>query len=167
LRLNRAGELFPQLRQILVYPGGFVVDRVQAEPGGVLREERRALAGESWSRGQVILSWQDVLEGARSAEDGHNVVLHEFAHQLDQEAGTANGAPRLASGAQQARWAAVMNVEFDALHARLQARAAERERAQAWPSWYAPEGTGPAAVEEAPELIARTARRIPPSSSRS
>ena len=128
LRLNRDGPLFPDLREILVYPGAFVVDRVHAEPGGVLREERRALAGESWSRGQVILSWEDVLEGARIVDDGHNVVLHEFAHQLDQESGAANGAPRQAS-AQLARWAEVMNTEFEALHQRLRQRAAGRPEA--------------------------------------
>jgi Mlc titration factor MtfA (ptsG expression regulator) len=141
LRLNRGGPLFPELRQILVYPGAFLVDRVQAAPGGVLREERRALAGESWSRGQVILSWQDVVDGARIADDGHNVVLHEFAHQLDQEAGAANGAPRQA-GPELARWAAVMNAEYDALQARLHARAST-----------APYAAGSAFDEPPPELI--------------
>jgi Mlc titration factor MtfA (ptsG expression regulator) len=137
LRLNREGPLFPELRQILLYPGAFLVDRVHAAPGGVLREERRALAGESWQQGQVILSWQDVLDGARVPDDGHNVVLHEFAHQLDQESGAANGAPRLGSRAAHARWAEVMRREFDALQARI------RQRAQgewAWPSEPAPAG---------------------------
>ncbi len=124
LRLNRGGALFPELKRILVYPGAFLVDRVQASPGGVLREERRALAGESWSQGQVILSWQDVVEGARVVDDGHNVVLHEFAHQLDQESGAANGAPRLASAAAQVRWARVMGAEFAALQARIGLREA-------------------------------------------
>jgi Mlc titration factor MtfA (ptsG expression regulator) len=122
LRLNRAGALFPELRRVLVYPGAFLVDRVRTEPGGVLRDERRALSGESWSQGQVILSWQDVVHGARVVDDGHNVVLHEFAHQLDQESGNANGAPRLGSRAAQARWARVMGAEFAALQARIQAR---------------------------------------------
>jgi len=129
LRLNHAGPLFPELRQILVYPGAFLVDRVQAAPGGVLRDERRVLAGESWSQGQVILSWQDVVDGARVVDDGHNVVLHEFAHQLDQETGSANGAPRLGSRAAHARWAQVMAAEFAGLQARIRAR----EAAQA--SW--------------------------------
>ena len=141
LRLNRGGALFPELRQILVYPGAFAVDRVQAAPGGVLREERRALAGESWQQGQVILSWQDVLDGARVVDDGHNVVLHEFAHQLDQESGSANGAPRLGSRAAHARWAEVMGREFDALHARIRAREAARARAQAEWSWFGSSGT--------------------------
>ena len=138
LRLNRGGALFPELKQILVYPGAFVVDRVHAAPGGVLREQRRALAGESWSQGQVILSWQDVVDGARVIDDGHNVVLHEFAHQLDQESGSANGAPRLGSRAAHARWAHVMSVEFAALQARIRAREAARARAQAEWSWHGP-----------------------------
>ena len=139
-------------KQILVYPGAFLVDRVHASPGGVLREERRALAGESWSQGQVILSWQDVLDGARVVDDGHNVVLHEFAHQLDQEIGRANGAPRLGSRAAHARWAEVMSREFAALQARIRAREAARARAQAEWSWF---GARPSAAPaaEPPDLI--------------
>jgi hypothetical protein len=144
LRLNRGGALFPELKQILVYPGAFLVDRVHAAPGGVLREQRRALAGESWSQGQVILSWQDVLDGAGVPDDGHNVVLHEFAHQLDQETGSANGAPRLRSRAAHARWADVMSREFAALQARLRARDAARARTQAEWSWFGPQEAAPA-----------------------
>jgi len=147
LRLNGGGSMFPELAQILVYPGAFVVDRVHAAPGGVLREQRRALSGESWSQGQVILSWQDVLEGARVADDGHNVVLHEFAHQLDQESGSANGAPRLGSRAAHARWADVMTREFSALQSRIRARDAARARAQAEWSWF---GSSP---EPAPDPV--------------
>jgi len=147
LRLNRPGPLFPELRQILVYPGAFLVDRVHAAPGGVLREERRALAGESWQQGQVILSWQDVLDGARVPDDGHNVVLHEFAHQLDQESGAANGAPRLGSRAAYVRWAGVMSREFAGLQARLRARDAAQARAQAGWSWL---GSSPEATPAPP-----------------
>jgi Mlc titration factor MtfA (ptsG expression regulator) len=152
LRLNRGGPLFPELRQVLVYPGAFVVDRLHPEAGGVLREERRTLAGESWSRGQVILSWQDVLDGARVVDDGHNVVLHEFAHQLDQDSGTANGAPRLATAALQARWAEVMSAEFEALQGRIRAREAARWQAGAASWGHEPGWAGDAAFAE-PELI--------------
>jgi Mlc titration factor MtfA (ptsG expression regulator) len=144
LRLNQGGALFPELKQILVYPGAFLVDRVHAAPGGVLREQRHALAGESWSQGQVILSWQDVVDGARVPDDGHNVVLHEFAHQLDQETGAANGAPRLFSRAAHARWADVMGREFAALQARIRARDAERARARAEWSWFRSQEPPPA-----------------------
>jgi len=149
LRLNGGEAMFPELRQILVYPGAFLVDRVHAAPGGVLRDERRVLAGESWSQGQVILSWQDVLDGARVVDDGHNVVLHEFAHQLDQETGSANGAPRLGSRAAHARWSQVMGSEFAALQARIRAREGARSRAQAEWSWLGTSSDGPAAPEPA------------------
>ncbi len=93
LLLNRSTDYFPNLRQILLYPGAFSVDRATTDGAGVLQEQRQALAGESWAQGQVILSWQDCLEGAARSDDGRNVVIHEFAHQLDQENGAANGAP--------------------------------------------------------------------------
>jgi len=121
LLLNRPAHYFEALRQILVYPGAFVVDRAAPLPGGVLQEQRRALAGESWQQGQVILSWQDTLEGAADCTDGRNVVLHEFAHQLDQETGVANGTPHLGSRPRHARWQQVMQAEFAALQWRQQA----------------------------------------------
>lgn len=120
LILNRRTDFFPNLREILVYPGAFIVDRVRAEPSGVLQEHRQVLSGESWSRGQVILSWQDTLDGAAVADDGRNVVIHEFAHQLDQEKGYANGAPWLGTRKRYGRWSQVLAREF----ARLQYEAA-------------------------------------------
>jgi MtfA peptidase len=122
LMLNRRRpSYFAQLRQILVYPGAFVVDRVHTDGAGVLQDQRRALSGESWSRGQVILSWQDTLDGAAVIDDGQNVVIHEFAHQLDQENGQANGAPLLPGRTRYARWSAVMAAEFAQLQAQAEA----------------------------------------------
>jgi len=120
LLLNRRAGYFRNLRQVLVYPGAFVVDRAVNE-GGVVRDERRALAGESWQQGQLILSWDDVLQGAATADDGRNVVIHEFAHQLDQEAGSANGAPWLGTAARRRRWGDVMAHEFEQLRMQVQA----------------------------------------------
>lgn len=121
LQLNRDEPLYPDLRQVLVYPGAFVVDRLAPGAGGVLRDERRVLLGESWSQGQVILSWPDSLEGAAVPDDGHNVVIHEFAHQLDQASGSANGAPALPSRARYARWSAVLAQAYAELQAQVAA----------------------------------------------
>jgi Mlc titration factor MtfA (ptsG expression regulator) len=117
--LHRRAAAFAGLRQVLVYPGAFVVDRTATDPAGLAREERRVLAGESWQQGQVILSWDDVLEGAADPDDGRNVVIHEFAHQLDQESGRANGAPFLGRRERYARWSAVLGAEYEALRQRL------------------------------------------------
>jgi Mlc titration factor MtfA (ptsG expression regulator) len=119
LLLNRRAGYFPNLRQILLYPGTFVAERATLGPGGVMREARQALAGESWQQGQVILAWDAVLAGAAAPDEGRNVVVHEFAHQLDQETGAANGAPFLGRRDRYARWAAVLAAEFERLRERV------------------------------------------------
>ena len=122
LILNRRTDYFPNLRQILVYPGAFVVERLApAALGvpGILQEHRQTLSGESWTQGQVVISWEDVVEGAAAIDDGRNVVIHEFAHQLDQQKGYANGAPWLGRRDRYPRWSRVMSEEF----ARLQQQA--------------------------------------------
>jgi Mlc titration factor MtfA (ptsG expression regulator) len=112
-------ERFHGLREVLLYPSAFVVPQVSATPGGVVHEQRQVLAGQSWSRGQVILAWDAVQHDAAHPASGRNVVLHEFAHQLDQETGAANGAPPMGSRDQAAQWSQVMAQAWQALHARL------------------------------------------------
>ena len=115
LILNRRADYYPTLRQILVYPSAFIVDHKQFDSAGVLHERREVHAGESWSQGQVILSWQDTVEGAIHSDDGRNVVIHEFAHQLDQQNGEANGAPILARGEYYQAWSNTFAGEFSRL----------------------------------------------------
>jgi MtfA peptidase len=121
LLLNRRGDFFPFLRDILVYPDVFVVDRVVGDMNGLATAQRRVLSGESWTQGKVVLSWRDSVAGAADAADGHNVVIHEFAHQLDQESGVANGSPPLASRDAHDRWARIWTDAWHALQGRLAA----------------------------------------------
>ncbi len=109
-------DFFPRLKEVLVYPGAFVVEREHALGGGVVREQRQALSGESWSQGRVVLSWADSLAGAADPHDARNVVVHEFAHQIDQDDGTANGRPWRPTAPLRRSWQRVMDTAF----ARLQ-----------------------------------------------
>lgn len=115
LLLNRPTDYYPSLRQVLVYPSAFAVDIEHTDEIGVVQSGRDWRAGESWQQGQVILSWEDVLTGAADPHDGWNVVIHEFAHQLDSESGLTNGSPALPNRERQASWSRVMQREFDAL----------------------------------------------------
>ncbi|QDF75974.1 MULTISPECIES: M90 family metallopeptidase [Shewanella] len=115
LLLNRDTDYYPKLRQILVYPSLFIVTHHQQNSDGVLWERQNILSGESWEYGKVILSWHNTKEDAAQPYDGHNVVIHEFAHQLDQEDGHSNGAPILASPHDYQSWSAVMTQEFEQL----------------------------------------------------
>lgn len=122
LTLGLEGEYFDQVQSILVYPDVYVArDQIMAAPGVVL-EGRSAREGEAWHRGPVILSWPDVLADARGESDGHNLVLHEFAHQLDMlNGGSADGVPPLESAAQFAAWSALLEREYQALCAAVRA----------------------------------------------
>jgi len=122
LVVSRDSYYFPRVRDILVYPDAFVVERVTGGPM-LQTDSTRVLSGESWAHGQVVLSWSDVVQGAAIDDDGRNVVIHEFAHQLDQEKGYANGAPWLGRRERYPRWSRVMGAEF----ARLQYSAASGE----------------------------------------
>tara|TARA_B100001059_G_scaffold205005_1_gene214676 strand:+ start:22858 stop:23679 length:822 start_codon:yes stop_codon:yes gene_type:complete len=112
LLLNRPDYYYPKLRQILIYPAAFIVRGASPDAAGVVREQRRVLSGESWGQGKVVLSWQDAKEGAATPDDGRNVVIHEFAHQLDQEKGLATGAPLLSRSSDYQQWSSVMQQAF-------------------------------------------------------
>jgi hypothetical protein len=119
LILNRKTDYYPKLERILVYPGAFVVRKQEIDDAGVLSEYHDALSGESWGDGQVVLSWEDTVDDARFFGDGRNVVIHEFAHQLDQEKGVATGAPILARAEHYQPWSEALGAEY--AHLRQQA----------------------------------------------
>ncbi|GJI98475.1 hypothetical protein RugamoR57_51930 [Duganella caerulea] len=115
LLLNRPTKVYPALHTILVYPSAFVARRAEVGPGGVVTPGHQSMLGESWDDGRVILSWDDVQRGAGDWTDGHNIVLHEFAHQLDSESGRANGAPYLGNPASYREWSEVLERDFQHL----------------------------------------------------
>lgn len=103
---------FDTLRTILVYPSAFRTRR-DSYDGLIVQEGHHATLGESWARGPVVLSWDHALEGGLDPDDGHNVVIHEFAHQLDNLTGHTNGIPILPEGQDYAGWEKAM---LDAYH---------------------------------------------------
>jgi hypothetical protein len=111
---------YPGLRQVLVYPDAFAVDLNQPDSAGVVHEKTEWREGESWQQGQVILSWRHTLAGAAVADDGRNLVIHEFAHQLDQQTGSVNGFPPLPTTELQQQWPMLMQAAFDRLQLDLQ-----------------------------------------------
>ncbi|MBY0458872.1 MAG: zinc-dependent peptidase [Gemmataceae bacterium] len=71
-----------------------------------------SLAGQAVDRGPVLLAWDEVLREGRAPAGGYNVVVHEFAHQLDFAEGVSAGVPALGDRALEARWRYVMAVAF-------------------------------------------------------
>ena len=114
LLLKRDKRCFPGFTSILMYPDTYVAKEVKRD-GMVESHEQSTRSGESWHRGPIVLSWADVMRGSLNPNDGHNVVLHEFAHKLDEANNTMNGLPVLRDSSHYAEWASVLSKEFDAL----------------------------------------------------
>ena len=114
LLLNRPNSDFPTLNSILVYPEPYMARTTRAT-GTHLINEPSFRAGESWTGGDLVLAWDHTERSARTYKASSNVVLHEFAHQLDQEDGVADGAPILESRAHYSSWAHVLSAEYKEL----------------------------------------------------
>lgn len=97
LLVGRNHRLFSKLQTVLVYPDAFT--------GGRDEDDESVRLGESWESGSVILSWRSVQRGGEDENDGRNVVIHEFAHQLDQENRHADGLPELENRNAIGNWA--------------------------------------------------------------
>lgn len=121
LLLNRKIKMYPKLDAILVYPTAFVAKSVEQHGWGGFVEKEQVRLGESWHQGMLVLAWDNVQRGAHDPRDGHNVVLHEFAHQLDQEDGRSDGAPLLEKGSQYAGWARHLEAAYNDLQTKVAA----------------------------------------------
>lgn len=115
LILNLGVEYFDGWVEVILYPGAFRVNHAQMDAIGLVHNEANILTGESWLRGPVILSWDDVERDTYHCQAGRNVVLHEFAHKLDGLNGSMNGMPPLRRGMSRRRWAEVMSAAYDVL----------------------------------------------------
>lgn len=106
---------------IVVHPAEAVAHRQVTDEMGVVHEYDEVVAGEAMDRGPVMLSWQDVQASGMTANDGYNVVVHEFAHKIDMRHGSADGCPPLPPGfagsrsAHEARaaWRGTLQTAFD------------------------------------------------------
>lgn len=116
LVLELPHRMYHNVESILVYPS--TVLRPESKQGVFMRSRDIvargpvALLGEAHLGGPVILAWDRVLRDGRRPQDGHNLVYHEFAHQLDMLDGSADGTPPISDRAQLADWAKACESAF-------------------------------------------------------
>jgi len=102
---------------IVVHPDVVVARREVMDEDGVVHHYDEELSGEAMEGGPVMLSWRDVADAGDSAAWGYNVVIHEFAHVLDMRDGAADGVPLLPDRAARERWLAVLQPQWQAFRA--------------------------------------------------
>lgn len=103
---------FRRVRDIVVFPSTFRTP--VAEDDWEDDELSDTISsGQAVDRGPVLLAWDQVLPEGRDPEAGYNVVIHEFAHQLDFSDRLADGTPPLGDRELESRWHYVMTVAFE------------------------------------------------------
>jgi len=115
LLLHRKTDYYPGLSSILVYPQAYIAHRTEHIAGGVVAEGPDVRLGESWHRGSVVLSWDDVRRSVADIHDGHNVVFHEFAHQLDSSGAKRDSTPVLRNRSTYIAWARILQKDYEKL----------------------------------------------------
>ncbi|MCA9249209.1 MAG: zinc-dependent peptidase [Planctomycetales bacterium] len=116
LVLHLPHDYFDSVLSILLYPDAYLARDFDRDETGIVTEHEAARSGEAWYRGPVILSWPDVLAGGQGPDEGRNLVIHEFAHQLDMLNGReVDGVPAIDSPDEAQRWTEVLQREFKRL----------------------------------------------------
>jgi MtfA peptidase len=113
LLLGMDHDYYSRVPSVIVYPRPYAVpdrdefgDEDDTFPAHVVE-------GQAVYRGPVLFSWEEVLREGRDPTAGHNVVVHEFAHQLDFLDNSIDGTPNLPDAESAAKWGRVMQAAFD------------------------------------------------------
>ena len=114
LILNLDLDWYKSWTEVIIYPGEFVARHEEVDDAGVVHMVEESMSGESWEHGTVVLSWADVQQAGRAENDGaYNVVMHEFAHQIDMLNGDANGFPPLHQDMSREQWAQAFTAAYE------------------------------------------------------
>ncbi|MEM7017425.1 MAG: M90 family metallopeptidase [Pseudomonadota bacterium] len=103
---------------LIVYPDRFYSPQERTDEFGLVHQNKRALSGEAWLQGPVILSWSDIEKNC--ILDGSNLIIHELAHKLDMCNGKANGMPPLHDNIAQDNWTQVFSKAYEDFQWRVQ-----------------------------------------------
>ncbi len=112
LLLGTHRSYYSRVRDICVFPTEFrtPVAEDDWEDDGL---SETPLAGQAVDHGPVLLAWDQVLPEGQNLGMGQNVVMHEFAHQLDFAEGITRRGPKLGDPSLESRWHYVMSVAFE------------------------------------------------------
>ena len=108
-------DQYRHVASIIVHPRTVVLHGQRRVGGGMMSDAPYAISGQAHHRGPVLVAWSTAAYEARHPNRGHNVVYHEFAHQLDMLDGTVDGTPPLTDPAARQRWIDVCTHEFESL----------------------------------------------------
>ncbi|WP_281951911.1 zinc-dependent peptidase [Nitrosophilus kaiyonis] len=104
---------YKNVKTIYIYPDT-IFKKENIQNGWIVTQQNEILLGEAWQGGEVVISWKDLVLGDKNPNDGKNVGIHEFAHQLDFADFVADGTPELPPKLYP-KWTKIMKKEFKKL----------------------------------------------------
>ncbi|WP_017293107.1 M90 family metallopeptidase [Geminocystis herdmanii] len=102
---------FPYLKYIYVYPD-IILENQKSPENPIILLGLSSVGNKSGHDGVIYLSWTEVAKQSQFPSKGENVILHEFAHQLDQAFGNATGMPRLRNLQESLAWREIFTQEY-------------------------------------------------------
>jgi Mlc titration factor MtfA (ptsG expression regulator) len=106
---------------IVVQPDAVVARRSHEDDDGVVHDWDEELVGEAMAGGPVMLSWREVQNAGETAEDGFNVVVHEFAHVVDLTIGLTAGIDTATEMTPRGTWLLALDAEYQRFAQRVDA----------------------------------------------
>lgn len=111
LHVSKLG-CYDRLKTVIVYPNAVAVKMVESA-GGIYSNQKFFIDGQS-ANDTIVIVWHDA-----KAEAYHlmpdNVIVHEFAHEIDFMSGYTNGIPPLDSSKYH-HWATTLFREYEKLN---------------------------------------------------
>lgn len=98
LLLHDPDGYYPRLGTVVIYPESFATPIRATDHVGIVTETVEERLGESWEEGTVVLAWDSIQEVIRGGSGDCNVIIHEFAHQIDAQRKLSAGRPLLTQG---------------------------------------------------------------------
>ncbi len=103
---------YDNLQTIIIYNQPVVIDKVQNN-GGIFSKEQFLIDGQS-ANDTVVIIWHDAKREAYHPRK-ENVIVHEFAHEIDFMDGEIDGVPPL-ERSKYHEWTNVLYHEFEKLN---------------------------------------------------
>ncbi len=103
---------YDNLKTVILYPSPVILKGVRNN-GGIYSKEDFVIDGQS-ADDTVVLVWNEAKYEAYHLQH-NNVIIHEFAHEIDYMNGEADGIPPLAQS-KYAEWTSVLLSDYEKLH---------------------------------------------------
>jgi len=104
---------YENLKSIIIYPHSVMIKEVRSY-GGIYAKEQFVIQGQS-ANDTVVITWHEAKKESYHMRH-NNVIIHEFAHEIDFMDGEIDGVPPLEHSKYDG-WVNILYKEFNALNA--------------------------------------------------